>query len=112
MCVECWERQGSPTFWNERVAETVQAIGELYLMEPVGGPLHSVVDDWNLDGFIEPYPVEAYDPDQQAEVDELCTRIAGMLNGLSMDERHSALAFHDGYATPPVRTFDPEIKSS
>lgn len=51
MCLNCWEEAGSPTELPENADELIQLIKELYATEKggTGGPLHIVLDDWNLE---------------------------------------------------------------
>lgn len=51
MCLSCWKEAGSPTELPENVDELIQLIKELYATEMggAGGPLHIVLDDWNLE---------------------------------------------------------------
>lgn len=67
MCHECWESHGSPTEEAPQTARLVKLIADLYAIHAVGGPLHAVLDDGNLDGVIEPY----YECYEDAELDAL-----------------------------------------
>lgn len=121
MCVECWEKAGSPTTWNGDVARAVQLLGELYAINGVGGPLHAEVDDYNLDNVITPY----YDGWNDAELDalhydgwpiadlpaeapavveglgrslrQICDELAALLSSMAVADRHAAVALHGGY---------------
>lgn len=99
MCVRCWEGRGEPADWTPQIAECVELVRELYLTEAVGGPLHVVVDDWNIDGVIKPYWSEEED---QHTID-LCNRIAELMNAMSVDERAAMLAYHDGFLPIPTQ---------
>lgn len=97
MCGDCWAEHGSPTIWNPEVAAVADLVTELYddYGCTTGGPLHVYVDDWNLDiPTIEPYWSEDDDPALIAFV----TALAQRLEALSVPERYSALAHHDGFA--------------
>jgi len=120
MCVECWEREGSPNTWNEQIARVVELLDALYRIHSVGGPLHSVVDDYNLDGTIEPhydcYPDEELDalyddgwpiadlpPEALAVVEglgrsmrQICDELAALLNAMPVSERVAAVARYHG----------------
>jgi hypothetical protein len=98
MCADCWQKAGSPT---ERTAETdelVDLIDKLYLDHVTGGPLHAVLDDWNLDGHIEPYCDGWATKDLADGTRETCDRIAAILNGMTPGQRYAALAYANGLA--------------
>jgi hypothetical protein len=120
MCVECWENAGSPTTWNEQVKRAVELIGELYAIHPTGGPLHAVIDDYNLNGVIEPYyngwsdadldapyfegrPIAGLPPEAPAVTEglgrstrQICDELAALLNAMPEAGRYAAVARHDG----------------
>lgn len=75
------------------------------LGETVGGPLHAVLDDWNLStDTIEPY----YFGDEQPELVAHCDALAAKLTALSVPERYSANAHFDGYARDGVALWSDE----
>ena len=54
MCYGCWEEAGKPQIDNEKVRGAVPLIRAVYDHSCVGGNLHVVLDDWNLeDGNLE-----------------------------------------------------------
>ena len=96
MCADCWQKAGSPTERTPETSELVDLIHRLYLDHITGGPLHVVLDDWNLDGRIEPY-YDGWDAEALADgTRETCDRIAAILNGMTSDQRYAALAYADG----------------
>jgi hypothetical protein len=107
MCDGCWREAGSPTERTPDTARLVELIGKLYEIHPTGGPLHAVLDDWNLDtAVIEPY----YDGWRDEDLDDalwhggvstraLCDEIAALLNAMIVTQRISALAYADGFAS-------------
>jgi hypothetical protein len=124
MCDSCWRDAGSPTERTPDTARLVELIGKLYEIHATGGPLHSVLDDWNLDtAVIEPYydgwraedldalwygdiPFAELDPLAPAVVERLgvstralCDEIAALLNAMTVTQRISALAYADGFAS-------------
>jgi hypothetical protein len=100
MCYGCWQEWGEPMIDTPAVRAAAQAIGAVYGFSCVGGNLHVVVDDWNLD-----------DSDLDSCADLLAENIHegtpaqlvaerhcfGLLRALTEDERASALALHGGY---------------
>jgi hypothetical protein len=108
VCGSCWEDHGAPTEWTPQTARFIELHDALYQLEPAGGPLHTVLDDWNLKGQIEPYweslgiarDLEDDDPDMQ-RIRNLCTEIAAILNGWTEPQRYAAMAYADDYLPRP-----------
>lgn len=124
MCIECWHEAGSPTERTPDTARLTELIGKLYKIHAAGGPLHVVLDDWNVDvDHIEPcyrgwtdedldtlwhdgIPIAELDPAAPAVVERLgvstralCDEIATLLNGMTMAQRYAALAYTQGLIT-------------
>lgn len=99
MCIDCWNEAGKPTEVSdtEALAELLVLIRVLYEDHGAGGPLHTVLDDWNLDGEISPYWMH----DEPAVLEYHCLRIAALLNAMPLDERIAAMAYADGFIAPP-----------
>lgn len=93
MCENCWADAGRPTTLPPTADEFAELVGQLYEVEAVGGPLHSVLDDWNLGGHISPYP----GLDCADDTYRLCDRIAGLLNAMTEAERYASLAAAEGF---------------
>jgi hypothetical protein len=96
MCEECWATYGNPQIDTPQVRHAAVMIDALYVDHLVGGHLHIVVDDWNLeDGFLSFCAMDAeersggYDPDEQACADALLA--------LTEEERASALGLQEGF---------------
>lgn len=112
MCGGCWEEHGSPAEWTPQTARFIDLHNALYDLEPTGGPLHSVLDDWNLDGIIEPHwpalgivhTLEDLDHDAPVlqHIRHLCTELAAILNGWTEPQRYAAKAYADDYLPRPV----------
>lgn len=95
-------------------ARLAYLVTQLYKIHPVGGPLHVVLDDHNLDGVIQPYYDGWTDADLDADYYEgwsiadlppeapavveglgvstraLCDEIAALLNGMTVSQREAA----------------------
>lgn len=101
MCVGCWEEYGSPRIVNPAVLAAAKVIDAVYAFSCVGGNLHVVIDDWNLDlcneadAYIATNIHEA--SAEQLAAERECLRL---LLSLDEDERASALAIRDGYFDP------------
>jgi hypothetical protein len=116
---QSWNDFGRPANWTPEIAETLNLVRELYRIHAVGGPLHVVLDDWNIDAAtIEPYydcygnddldapyydgwKIADLDPGAPAVVEgigrsmrQLCDDIAAKLTAMSIEDRASVLAYH------------------
>lgn len=88
-----------PAVYNDQVGQVVGLINDLYQLAPTGGPLHVVVDDWNVeDGDLTVH--QTYRADGSAwyppEVIALAEQVAGLMRGMSTAERLSTLAHQEG----------------
>ncbi len=107
MCYGCYEEQGKPAIYNDIVKKAIASINKVYEYSCVGGGLHIVLDDWNLEDdavvFCENWINNPnYCPNGEIQNDEdkiqqeqklaelECVEI---LKKMSIDERASALAF-------------------
>lgn len=101
MCIGCWEKHGSPKILNERTRAAAELIRRVYDFSGVGGNLHVVVGDFNVDdGSVRwcldnalKTNVHGAEPEQLA-AERKCGQY---LLQLGLEERASALAFHDGF---------------
>lgn len=126
MCSDCYTKAGSPTDWTPQTARFVDLVQTLYAVHPTGGPLHVVLDDWNLDGEIKPW----YDGHTDADLDEpyfegwriadldpgapavaqglgrttreVCDEIAAILNSWTSDQRYAGMAYADRLIERPA----------
>lgn len=103
MCIDCWRENGAPSVWNEDVKKVVRLIYTVYEHDPVGNPLHVVLDDWNLDDcFIG---IDEEDTEWLAQIPAQAVSAARELipvfRKLSMEERYSVLAYVHGYLVLP-----------
>lgn len=107
MCQNCWTEYGSPSEITPAIRLTAAIIGELYEISSVGGNLHIVINDWNLDDSsvewckdrvlrIKKGIMEKYD-DTDPEQLEIESRIINLLLPMTVSERGAVLALVDGY---------------
>lgn len=110
------------------MSDVAELLTELYAIHPVGGPLHTAVDDYNLDGMIMPYyacysdadldalyydgwPITELSPEAPAVVEglgrslrQICDELAALLNAMSVAEREAAVAgYHASRNVVPMR---------
>ena len=89
MCISCWQEYGSPKIKNENVFDAVYAVREVYDSDMMGGRLHIVIEDWNLDN-------ESLEWCNALGLDDLERKCFDALSLLSIDERASVLAIFEG----------------
>lgn len=107
MCKECWQGNGAPAVWNENVKKSVGLIKKIYEHEPVGNPLHVVLDDWNLeDCFIEVPGDDRFLASVEQEAVVAARELVPVFLNLSLEERYSALAYAHDYLILPEPTAD------
>jgi hypothetical protein len=106
MSDEDWQEYGSPTDWNPKVKRALELIRAIYEHEPTGGPLHVILDDWNIeDGDVRlaanegaPYtPSSFVEEDEAEEVRVAVAELVPLLGEMTVPERASALARHWGH---------------
>lgn len=94
MCVDCWARYPEPAPVTPAITNCVEAIDAVYVESSVGGALHVVIDDWNVNdkslNFCREY--------LETDAEHACWE---NLRGLSELERATALAIHKGHYAPP-----------
>lgn len=109
MCFFCWREYGSPTEWVPTTRRVVDLIEQLYAHCPTGGPLHAVVDDWNVEGddirpgyVIPPFGETPGFPDDYSEdVHRICDELAGLMSAMSVPQRMAALAYSEKHIAAP-----------
>lgn len=88
MCEVCYEEYGSPAPGPDALA-CVPLIAAVYEEDGVGGNLHAIIDDWNLDDVHFEIAAAGFTAAELA-----CFQA---LKVLPLDQRAAALAVHDGY---------------
>lgn len=103
MCRNCWVGYGSPADWSPDIARALELIRVIYVTEPTGAPLHVVLDDWNIEGRIEPWPdaMPGGPYAVAAEAAAAAVELAGLFNRMTVRERASALAYDRGFLAVP-----------
>jgi len=117
MCYGCWVEYAKPAIDTPAIREVVKVIEEVYSYSCVGGNLHIVLDDWNLEDhslafckreiergghpedpnhspWYTKIKLENPDSPEQLAVERKCH---DLLFALTEPERASALALYDGY---------------
>lgn len=100
MCERCWDNCGQPTNWTPQIADALKLVRELYAEHPTGGPLHTELDDWNIEGRFWPATDGSFD----AATMQLAKHIATAFNAMPLEDRASVLAYHWRLAPIPGDT--------
>lgn len=103
MCYHCYEEKfGKPTLVNEKTKALAKLIADVYECgNDVGGNLHAIVDDWNLEDEHIVSEIETprdkkfwQPPETDHDVEQRCLEA---LRDATLEERASALALYDEY---------------
>lgn len=95
MCHGCWQEYGSPAIVNEKTLAAARAIEEVYEWSSVGGNLHVVLDDWNIENeHVQFCCDEVQKVSGQLEAEKECLTLLAKMN---LKERASALAIYEGF---------------
>lgn len=98
MCRSCWGEYGCPKIKSDRTRKAAKLIAEVYEYSVMGGNLHSIIDDWNIeDDSFTNEEMKVYHKDAPIEQLEVERRTYKFLRKLSLEERASALAIEEGY---------------
>ncbi len=105
MCLTCYEKYGSPKIINEKIEKVVFLLEQLYEFCCVGGALHVIVSDWNLEDVHFQLCYEYIDDLEREYEDEVIMqeqkivekKCLDALKELTIEERASALAIHNGF---------------
>lgn len=96
MCVGCWKKYGQPGIINEKTLRAAELVEQVYERAVTGGNLHVQLDDWNLeDEFFDGFKV--YHDDLGSEQIDIERRCFEAFKAMTLEERASALALHDGW---------------
>jgi hypothetical protein len=109
MCYGCYMEYGEPRIVNEDTLPSASLIDNVYDYSDNGGNAHIVVDDWNLEDShiefcIDQIARNPFDsPQEQLDAELWC--LEKMLS-LSMAERASAMAIHEGWLSNELKGND------
>jgi len=95
VCIKCWRHHGSPAIDNGKVRQASELIAGVYLFSGVGGNLHTLLDDFNIEDNTSEYVKYQENTGAAQElVERECLRI---LNSITLDEKASAIALYFGW---------------
>lgn len=108
MCYGCWDEAGKPSAVTPAIEASAALVKRLYdKFSCVGGNLHIVTDDWNLENGDLAFcrdqvnDVQQGQPGKYADTSpfqvELETSILDAMEAMSEQERYVVLALADGF---------------
>lgn len=97
MCRGCWGEYGKPMIISEATLRASRLVARVYGFSAVGGNLHVIVDDWNIEDRFFTGGFEAFDDKVPAAQIAAEREAYGALRHLTLAERASALAMRSGY---------------
>ena len=100
MCYECYKEYGSPEEISERTKAAAALIDRVYESSCLGGNLHIIVDDWNLeDGDMEfcEWAIEENTHKMTPEAQQTERECLSALRAMDLDGRASAMAIHEEF---------------
>lgn len=110
MCEACYKEYGSPKIWNDKTRAAVKLIVAVYDQPngAVGGGLHIVLDDWNLEtkhirGCIDTTKVETPAGDIDTTLTPIEMACAEHLLTMTFPERAAVLARLEGFYDPGAK---------
>lgn len=111
MCYACWTKLGRPAAVTPKIIAAAELVDDLYGLAPVGGNLHIVTDDWNIEddhvrscrenvSRIQQGKTEQYD-DTDPEQISIEASILDAIEPMSEAERATVLAVYLGFIDLP-----------
>lgn len=100
MCQGCYNLYGEHKIANDSVLRAAKLIEQVYEFSCVGGNLHIVLDDWNIEDNNVEFCIRAITENkfnntpEQLAIENEC---ALLLRGMRMEERCSALGLYDKF---------------
>lgn len=103
MCYGCWEEAGRPAIVNGRTVAALPLIEAVYAESEVGGALHIVLDDWNLeDDDVAWCASDECASGQGRPFTDAEGRCTAAFVAMTEPERASALALYEGFIAQPA----------
>lgn len=109
MCYECWMDLGKPRMRTPQIERCAGLVRKLYECSPVGGNLHIITDDWNLEdehiemcreymaAIPEGAETEYQDAEDYAKQLRIEREIINLMTPMNEEERGAVLALQDGF---------------
>lgn len=111
MCEQCWNEMDKPTAWNPNIKRALELVRIIYETEAAGGPMHIVLDDWNIEdhdleccrieSFQDPAAIAAMADGISSHAVEATIQLVPLMLRMPIEERAATLAYYDGFVAPP-----------
>lgn len=100
MCHGCWSGEyGEAQIDTPEVRAAAVLVARVYEFSGVGGGVHCVVEDWNIeDEFLDGRYSRPDDPPEQVLIEN---ELLAALRTMTLAERASVLALHDEFWSAP-----------
>ena len=99
MCITCWKGAGSHKIINDATKYVAGLVDKVYEFSGAGGNAHIVVDDMNLENSHIDFCLKEVKKDKNSLKEKLSVEAECLtaMKELSIKERYSAMAIHEGY---------------
>lgn len=98
MCTSCWETEGRHSLVNDKTRAAAALIAELYERHTVGGYLHIVTDDYNIEQDSIDWCMGSSGRGCFGRpMDDVERRCGEALQDMTDEERGSAIAIWEGW---------------
>jgi|SRR5580765_977357 len=95
MCRQCWNRFGAPQIISPEIIRAAELVNAIYNESEVGIPLHTWLDDWNIESPWYPWP--EHRSIVSAEIWQIAEDLCSLAEKMTIPERASFLALASGY---------------
>lgn len=100
MCQGCYLEYGQPSLNSKEINRAAQLIRIIYQESGTGGPLHSILDDWNLENehieFHENWLTER-EANYSNRLAQSSRELLEIFKKMTVPERASSLAHAEGF---------------
>lgn len=95
MCYRCFVEFGAPVHTSQQIEEAAAMIDFICTENPSARPLHTAIDDWNIEVEWKPWP--DHRDKVSAECWDVAERLSKLMNSMSIPDRAAALGQACGY---------------
>ena len=107
MCRGCWEGAGKPAMVTPAILAAVASVKRVFDLHCMGGNLHIVIDDWNLEDDHLAFCRSAVSRGLCGDLLAAEMDCLNLLEPMSEQERAAVLAMHRGFTEDSVAPSPP-----
>lgn len=96
MCITCWKEYGGHSHTSPEIEKAVKLIHKIWDDNEVSMPLHTEIDDWNIEAVWEPWP-EHKPPVVSQDAWDAAVELSALMNSFPIEDRCAAMARADYY---------------